>query len=184
MEITQKLLSLGKMARGDVNNTSNPLFFTKPLQRIIIHWIGPYPNQAVSTPWNHWENGNGGKGIQASAHFIIKDADIIQCVPLDEVAWHSGDARNYDSIGIEVIPKNAQGEFSKYSIEALKLLIQHIRKETGKQLPIERHYDGIQKKDCPRYYQPRMDLVGVDGRVENPDGGQERWETLKLFLNS
>ena len=176
MIVTQKPLSLGKQARSGIK-------FAKPLQRIVIHWIGPYPNQAVSTPWNWWENGSDGKGVQASAHFIIKDADIIQCLPLNEVGWHSGDARNHDSIGIEVIPMNDRGEFSKLTIDALKLLVQHIRKETGKQLPLERHFDGAQKKDCPRYYQPRTDLAGEGGRVENPPGGEERWENLKLFLN-
>ena len=167
MKVTQKLLSLGKRARSGIK-------FSKLLERIVIHWIGPFPNQVVSTPWNWWENGSDGKGIQASAHFILKDADIIQCVPLNEIAWHSGDSRNQDSIGIEVIPMNVQGEFSRFTIDTLKLLVQHIRKETGKQLPLERHFDGAQKKDCPRFYTPLSEIAN----------GQERWENLKLFLNS
>jgi hypothetical protein len=166
MKITQKLLSLGKKARGGVK-------FAKKLERIIIHWIGPYPNQAVSTPWQWWEKGSDGNGVQASAHFIVKNDDIIQCLPLDEVGWHSGDSRNYNSIGIEVIPKNEQGEFGSITIDALKRLVQHIRDEIGLPLPLERHFDGTQKKDCPRYYTPLSDV----------GDGQQRWEELKLFLN-
>jgi len=176
MRVTQKLLSLGKRARAGIK-------FAKPLEKIIVHWIGPYPHQAVSSPWNWWENGSDGGGVGASAHFIVKDADIIQCVPLGEVAWHSGDARNYSSIGIEVIPKNAEGEFGSWTIDTLTKLVRHIRQETELNLPVERHFDGAQRKDCPRFYTPVTDLVGVDGRVANPEGGEERWENLKCLLD-
>jgi N-acetylmuramoyl-L-alanine amidase len=175
MEITQKLLSLGKQARPGIK-------FIKPLEKIIIHWIGPFPNQIVSIPRNWWENGSDGKGIQASAHFIIKDADIIQCVPLNEVAWHSGDSRNYSSIGVEIIPMNINGEFSKMSIDTLYSLVNYIREKTGIYLQLERHYDGTQKKDCPLFYTPFSKIIN-----KNADGcdldGQQRWKELKCFLN-
>ena len=83
MRIAQKLLSAGKRARSGIK-------FSKPLESIVVHWIGPYPNHAVSTPWNWWENGSDGKGVQASAHFIVKDADMIQYLPLEH--WHRGGA--------------------------------------------------------------------------------------------
>jgi N-acetylmuramoyl-L-alanine amidase len=175
MKITQKLLSLGKLARSGIK-------FEKPLEKIIIHWIGPYHSQSVFMPWNWWENGGNGKGIQASAHFIIKDTDIIQCVPLDEIAWHSGDSRNYNSIGIEVIPMNENGEFSKMSIDTLYSLVKYIREKTGINLQLERHYDGIQKKDCPLFYTPLSKIVNKNADGHDLDGWQ-RWEELKSFLN-
>ncbi|MDR2965579.1 MAG: peptidoglycan recognition protein family protein [Treponema sp.] len=195
MKITQKHLSLGKLARGGeygkdtagktiIINTHKPWEFDKPPVRIIIHWIGPYPGQAVSTPWNWWENGSDGGGVRASAHFIVKDADVIQCLPLNEVGWHAGDSRNFDSIGIEVIPMNIEGEFSKLSIDTLKLVIQHIRNEIGNNLKLERHFDGVQEKDCPRFYTPLSDMVTREEQYNHvPMQGQERWEKLKLFLN-
>jgi N-acetylmuramoyl-L-alanine amidase len=172
MRITQKLLTLGKPARSGIK-------FAKPLERIIIHWIGPYPGQSVNDPWNCWENENpvtkklDGTGKLASAHFIVKDFDVLQCVPLDEVAWHSGDMRNYDSIGIEVIPENTAGEFGYTTLGWLKELVQHIRQETGLDLPLKRHFDGVQGKPCPLYYTDFSEIPG----------GQKRWEELKLFLN-
>jgi len=176
MRITEKLLTTGKPARSGRK-------FRVNLKRLIIHWIGPYPGQAVTSTWNHFENGDGGKGVAASAHFIVKETDVLQCLPLNEVGWHSGDMRNFDSIGIEVIPANAAGEFSVTTVETLRELVAHIRKETGRPLPLERHYDGAQKKDCPRYYTPVAALAGVGGRVENPPGGDGRWEELKAYLN-
>jgi hypothetical protein len=176
MNIVQKLLSLGRKARGGQR-------FTKTVDRILIHWIGPYPGQAVTTPWNWWENGTDGKGIAASAHLIVKDENVLQALPLNEIGYHSGDTRNNHSIGIEVIPKNAAGEFSEKTIKTLQELVRHIRRETGLDLFLERHFDGVQKKDCPRFYTPVTDLVGVDGRVENPEGGDQRWADLISFLN-
>jgi len=177
MKITEKFLSLGKQARSGIR-------FTKNIERIIIHWIGPYPNQVVTSPWNWWENGSDGKGIKASAHFILKDDAVLQSLPLNEVGWHSGDQRNYDSIGIEVIPMNNEGEFSKASIETLRQLIVHIRKEIGKPLSLERHFDGVQKKDCPRFYTPLSEVLTRENQQENSTvTGDKRWEELKSFLN-
>ena len=181
MKIIEKFLSVGKKARG---LNGSPVFFSKPINLTLLHWIGPWPNHTPTGVRNWWENGSNGEGVQASAHFIIKDENILQTLPLNEVGWHSGDARNQNSIGIEVIPMNLTGEFSRQTIESLKELIQHIRKETGKDLTLERHYDGTQKKDCPRYYTPVTSMVGVEGRASNPDGGDQRWEALKQFLNA
>jgi len=177
MEIKQNILTLGKKARSGIK-------FIKPVSKIVIHWIGPYPNHKPSGVRDWWEKGNDGSGVQASAHFNVKDGECLQCLPLDEIGWHSGDSRNYDSIGIEVVPMNKEGEFSKETIDTLHSLINHIRKEINPKLTIERHFDGVQKKDCPRFYTSVIKDAGVDGRVENPEGGDKRWEELKLFLNN
>jgi len=184
MVINQKYLSLGKTARGDTRNTKNPLYFTQPLEKIILHWVGPYPHHTPDGVRHWWENGSDGRGVRASAHFIVKCDLILQCLPLDEPGWHSGDSRNYNSIGIEVIPMNATGEFDPVTIKTLKDLIQYIRDNTGRDLILERHYDGVQKKDCPRFYTPVTSLLDGGGRVVNPIGGNERWEVLKRYLNS
>ncbi|MCL2174495.1 MAG: peptidoglycan recognition protein family protein [Treponema sp.] len=181
MILTQLFLSLGKLARG-LNKQA--VYFTKPVEKIIIHWIGPYPNHTLGGVRSWWEKGSNGEGVQASAHFIIKEEYALQCLPLNEVGWHSGDARNNSSIGIEVVPMNLTGEFSQKTIETLKELIQYIRKETGRNLELERHYDGVQKKDCPRFYTPVTSLLDGGGRVNNPEGGDQRWEELKQFLNA
>jgi len=177
MKITQNFLSLGKRARSGIN-------FTRQLTRIVIHWIGPFPKHTPAGVRNWWENGSDKRGVQASTRFIVKETECMQCLPLDEVGWHSGDARNHESIGIEVVPMNAAGEFSAVTIQTLKELVRHIRKETGRDLELVRHFDGVQKKDCPRFYTPVTNLVGVDNRVANPEGGQNRWETLVTNLNN
>lgn len=110
---------------------------------ITIHWIGPYPGQTPEQVRKYWIESKG----EASAHYIIKDDECIQCWPLDTVAWHAGcRAGNYTSIGIEVIPKNVNGEFSDKSIETLKELL-----STLPRLPIIRHFDWTGKQ-CPAWY--------------------------------
>jgi len=170
MKITQQFLSLGKKARGRFGNA---VLFTASVDTIVIHWIGPYPNQTVGVPWNWWENGPDKAGVQASAHFIIKGADVLQALPLDEVGWHSGDSRNYHAIGIEVIPMNDDGEFAQDTVETLKELVAHIRR-TYPRARLERHYDGTQKKDCPKWYTP----LARDGKE-----GDERWIALRNYLD-
>lgn len=171
MQITEQFLSLGKKARG---LRGSPVFFTKLVDTIVIHWIGPYPGQSVFSPWYWWEDGSDKTGVQASAHFIVKGKDVLQALPLNEVGWHSGDSRNYNSIGIEVIPMDTDGEFSQATVETLKELVEHIRRNTFLSAKLERHYDGTQQKDCPKWYTP----FSRDGKK-----GQERWIALRNYLD-
>jgi hypothetical protein len=163
MKLIEQYLSLGKKARSGVR-------FQRPVVDIVIHWIGPYPGQSVYSPWYWWEDGPDGKGVEASAHFIVKGADVLQALPLDEVGWHAGDIRNYYSIGVEIIPANTVGEYAQETIETLKDLIRSIR-EIYPGADLTRHYDGTQKKDCPRFYTPY---------VEN---GEEQWIALRNLLD-
>lgn len=110
---------------------------------ITIHWVGPYPGQTPDIVRDYWISSGG----EASAHYIIKDDECMQCWPLTRVAWHAGcSVGNNSSIGIEVIPKDTDGEFSEKSIETLKELLSKLPK-----LPIVRHHDWT-GKDCPKYY--------------------------------
>jgi len=162
MNITNNFLSIGKKARSGRK-------FTQPVTEVLVHWIGTYI-QRITTPRDWWEFGSDGTGVAASAHFVVKDEYVIQCLPLDEQGAHSGDARNLYSIGIEVCPMNIEGEFSSQSINTLRDLVRHIQNQLGRNLEINRHFDGVQKKDCPRWYTPYV------------SGGEDRWQLLKTYL--
>ena len=115
---------------------------------ITIHWVGPYPGQTPKQVRDYWISSGG----EASAHFIIKNNECLQCWPLDTVAWHAGcRAGNYTSLGIEVVPEDTSGKFSDASINTLKDLVKYINGVVKKKLPIVRHYDWT-GKDCPKYY--------------------------------
>lgn len=115
---------------------------------ITIHWVGPYPKQTPDIVRDWWINSKG----EPSAHFVVKDEDVLQCWPLDTVAWHAGcHTGNYQSIGIEVVPEDIDGRFSEKSIKTLKELIAYINEQVGTTLPVVRHYDWSGKK-CPQFY--------------------------------
>lgn len=121
-----------------------------------IHWVGPYPGQSPKTVRDWWESSN----MEASAHFIIKDDLCLQCLPIWKTAYHTGNlVGNKTSIGIEVIPKNLEGEFSQKSIETIKELLLILAPK-----PVMRHYDWS-GKDCPKFY--------ID---------DDKWEKLKLYI--
>jgi len=164
MNIVNNYLSLGKRARSGK-------IFSKPVTQIVVHWIGAYL-QRIDTPRQWWEFGSDGSGVEASAHFIVKDDQVMQCLPINEIGWHSGDMRNYEAIGIEVHPMNLNGEFSSTTINTLRDLVQYIQTALGKKLEVVRHFDGTQKKDCPRWYTPYV------------NGGEERWQLLKTYLTT
>lgn len=124
---------------------------------VTIHWVGPYPQQTPKVVRDWWATG----GLEASAHFVIKDGECMQCWPTGKVCWHCGNLEgNRSSAGIEVIPLDTEGQFSVASIATLKALLD----EVYPGLPLMRHCDWS-GKDCPKYY--------VDG---------EKWEELKALL--
>lgn len=99
----------------------------------------------------------------ASAHFIIGyEGEIIQCVPLDEIAY-AVQTRNYDSISIECCYKAENGSFTQETYDSLIGLLSWLTQTYGlDEQDILRHYDCGGKK-CPIYY------------TENEDA----WERLK-----
>jgi N-acetylmuramoyl-L-alanine amidase len=126
-----------------VNTKPRPGIIMAQPTSITIHWVGPYPGQSPRDVINYWVKQNA----ETSAHFVIKDAECINCIPQHEVAWHCGDAKgNRSSIGIEVIPCNVEGEFSTASIDTLRELLLHLPP-----VGLMRHYDWT-GKDCPLYY--------------------------------
>jgi hypothetical protein len=160
MNITEKFLPIGSKCRSG--------YALPKVDSITIHWIGPYPNQTVYSPYYWWRDGSDGKGVEASAHYIVKGNDVLHCIPDDEVAWHCGNREgNYSSIGIEVVPRDVDGRFDNTTISTLKELLA--------QLPpvsLKRHYDWT-GKDCPRFYTPLGkggDLAWSDLLQEVKDG--------------
>ncbi len=81
------------------------------------------------------------------AHFFVDDSQIVQVLPINEVAWHAGDGQgrgNMTTIAIEIceVGNILQAE------ENTLLLIGYLRQHLGK-LPIYKHQDWTGKY-CPR----------------------------------
>jgi len=86
----------------------------------------------------------------ASFHIVIDEREAIECIPLNENAWHAGDgftgAGNRASIGIELCES---GDYAKTVTNAVKLVADMLKARGWKVDRLRRHYDWS-KKICPR----------------------------------
>ena len=145
-----------------VNEYSRPGDPLESVKNIFVHYTAN-PGTSAAQNKSYFEGLKDTHETSASAHFIIGyEGEIIQCVPLDEIAY-AVQSRNGDSVSIECCYLAADGSFTQETydslISLLKWLVDVYDLETE---DILRHYDCGGKK-CPIYY------------TENPDA----WEELK-----
>lgn len=150
------------------NEYSRPQTALNKVNGVVIHYTANPGTDALANR-NYFEGLKDGKTysngnyIYTSSNFIIGlNGDIIQCIPLNEVAYASN-GRNEDTISIEVCHPDETGEFTDKSYKSLVKLTAWICSEYNlKKDEIIRHYD-VTEKICPKYF------------VEN----EEEWEQFK-----
>jgi hypothetical protein len=159
MLITEKYLT--------IHPNSRPGYLLTELKSIVVHYVAN-PNTSALQNWKYFENKNN-----ASAHFIIDlDGNILQCMPLDEVAWAIGTQEgNYTTISIECCHPDKTGKFTDATYESLVKLVSWLCKKYGLTADqVKRHYDYPRQngwqKPCPLYF------------VDHP----EEWEQFKSDL--
>lgn len=111
---------------------------------------------------------NPSNNATASYHIVIDEREAIECIPLDEVAWHAGDGSgagsgNRTSIGIEI---TESGNYAATLDNAATLVASMLRERGWGTDRLRRHYDWS-GKNCPR--------------VMNRDGN---WGGWKAFVAS
>lgn len=142
----------------------------KPLRKvrgIVVHYTANPGTDAIDNR-NYFNNlpqinKNRKEKTYASSHFIIGlEGQIVQCIPLEEIAYASND-RNSDTIAIECCHPDKTGKFTNATQKILKELLIYlcIHFQLDEE-DIIRHYD-VTGKQCPLYY------------VEHED----EWEKLK-----
>lgn len=170
-----------------INEYSRPARKIRELLGIVIHWTA---NPAANAKQNRdfFESKKTGMGGYGSAHYIIdQNGIIIAAVPEDEVAYHCGssdkdpasgkvytdEARrrfgryasessspNLCTIGVELCPKDAAGNFTDATINAAVELCADIclRYELPAQA-ITTHHDVVGWKDCPKLWTEKPQLL-------------------------
>lgn len=136
------------------NINSRPQIALEQVRGIVIHYTANPGTDAMANR-NYFE---GRKNLEdeaknkVSSHFIIGlDGKIVQCIPLDEIAYASND-RNKDTISIECCHPNKSGKFSDKTYVALVQLAAWLCGHYGlDEDAVIRHYDVTGKK-CPKYY--------------------------------
>ena len=142
-EYTEQLLTPNEYSRPQI-----------PLEKvcgIVVHYTAN-PGTTAQQNRNYFEGLAESKETKVSSHFIIGLAgEIIQCVPLDEVAYASNQ-RNADTISIECCIDNDEGRFNQATYDALVELTAWLVGEYRLEIDdIIRHYD-VTGKNCPKYF--------------------------------
>lgn len=138
------------------NEYSRPGIPIENIKGIVIHYTAN-PGTDADENRNYFNNLpklNTGKQtpVYASSHFVIGlEGQIVQCIPLNEIAYASND-RNKDTIAIECCHPDASGKFNTLTYKALVELVCYlcIRYDLD-QGDVIRHYD-VTGKLCPLYF--------------------------------
>jgi N-acetylmuramoyl-L-alanine amidase CwlA len=133
------------------NDYSRPQTPLTKVNSIVIHYTAN-PGTSAEANRNYFENLKTTKTTSASSHYIIGlEGEIIQCIPLNEIAFASND-RNSDTISIESCHPDKTGKFNEYTYQSLVQLTAWLCAEYDlKREDIIRHYD-VSGKHCPIYY--------------------------------
>jgi len=88
---------------------------------------------------------------QASYHIVVDEKEAIECIPLNENAWHCGDGSgsksgNRTSIGIEICES---GNYAKTLDNAAELVAKMLKERGWGVERLRRHWDWS-RKICPR----------------------------------
>ena len=146
-EITEDFLT--------VNINSRPGTSLKRVKGIVIHYTAN-PGTGAKANRDYFESRKDQEDTTAnkvSSHFVVGlDGEIIQCIPLNEIAYASND-RNQDTISIECCHPGKNGKFNKKTYHSLVQLCAWLcdQYEIQDKSDIIRHYD-VTGKLCPLYY--------------------------------
>lgn len=146
-----------------VNPYSRPGDALEEVKGIVIHYTGN-PGTTAQQNYAYFAGLAETGETSASSHFIVGlSGEIIQCVPLNEIAYATKQ-RNQDTISIECCIDNEEGRFNEKTYDALvELTAWLVGKYELTGQDIIRHYD-VTGKICPKYF------------VEHPSA----WEDFKL----
>ncbi len=148
------------------NPYSRPGKILKKIKGIVVHWTAMPDDTAEQIKFFFESRKDGGKGY-GSTHYIINlDGEILQCIPLSEMAYHVG-AKHYTNlalrnlssypnnctIGIELTHPDWTGKFTNKTYNAAIMLCSYLLKKYNLNAVhhLFRHYD-ITTKECPRYF--------------------------------
>lgn len=144
------------------NEYSRPGDELKEVKNIFVHYTAN-PGTSAAQNRSYFERQKDEHKASVSSHFIIGyDGEILQCVPLTEIAY-AVQTRNFDSVSIECCYKAKDGSFTQETYDSLISLLAWLTDVYDLETEdILRHYDCGGKK-CPLYY------------TNHPD----KWEQLK-----
>ena len=101
---------------------SRPDVTRRQVKNIVIHYVGN-PGTSAKATRNYFDGladqDAQKEGVSSSSHFVVGlDGEVIQCIPIDEVAYANA-PRNDDTLSIEVCHPDDTGKFNDASYESV-----------------------------------------------------------------
>ena len=128
---------------------------------------------------------------QASYHYVVDDSQIIQVLPVNEVAWHAGDGGsgtgNRKSVAIEICEPGDRKKAVDNAVWLTKELMRDLKIDKAH---IRQHHDWS-GKDCPRilrdsaYIKDGIDWAYFMAQIDAPQEQEEpglTQEELEVIL--
>lgn len=129
----------------------------KPLNQvngIVVHYVANPCSTARENRlyFESLKDQTGSNTTSVSSHFVIGlEGEVVQCIPLDEVAYASNN-RNSDTISIECCHPDETGKFYDSTYQSLVNLCAYFCREFDLEAEdVIRHYD-VTGKVCPKYF--------------------------------
>lgn len=134
-----------------VNPYSRPNKPLKNVNGVVIHYTAN-PGSSAQNNRDYFESLKTKHTTKVSSHFIIGiQGEIIQCIPLNEIAYASNN-RNKDTISIECCHLDQSGRLTNATYQSLQTLTKSLMKTYSlNKNDIIRHYD-VTGKICPKYF--------------------------------
>ena len=161
----------------DPNPYSRPATEMKRVNEIVIHYVAN-PGTTAKQNMNYFnslQDQTGIKKISASSHFIIGlEGEVLQGIPIYEMAYSTSKEKNVDTVSIECCHPDETGKFNDATYDSLVKLTAWLCKNLGlTEKDVIRHYDAT-GKDCPRYFVAHEDawkkfLSDVKAARKQPD---------------
>lgn len=134
------------------NEYSRPGTYLSEVNGVVVHYVA---NPSTTAAQNRsYFNGLAISGATwASSHFIVGlEGEVLQLIPLDEIAYASND-RNSDTVSIECCHPDADGKFTGDTYSSLVKLTSDLCSEFSLDpfKDVIRHYD-VTGKMCPLYF--------------------------------
>lgn len=134
-----------------VNPYSRPGTPLETVNGVVVHYVGN-PGTTARQNRSYFQNLADSGETYASSHFLVGlEGEIIQNIPLDEIAYCSNE-RNDDTISVECCHPDSDGAFTQATYDSLVRLVKWLREYYGLDTSqVIRHYDVV-GKECPRYF--------------------------------
>ena len=136
------------------NPYSRPELPLTEVKGIVVHYVANPCSTALENRkyFESLKDQNGSNATSVSSHFVIGlEGEVVQCIPLSEVASASNN-RNSDTISIECCHPDETGKFYDSTYQTLVNLCAYLCKEFKLESEdVIRHYD-VTGKACPKYF--------------------------------